>query len=196
MKKIFLIGDSIRLGVGVNKKTGYSYHLKELLRDRAEIYEPQDNCRFLKYTLRYLHEWAAELGIAKNIDTVIWNNGLWDALRIYDDEPFTSVEEYKAALPRVYKRITELFPTAKIYFPLSTAVFEKISVSKTLSVKNAELEEYNDSAKEILAPLGVEIIDLYSISSRLSREYRRDWIHFNEKGAKVLAEFIIEQAKL
>ena len=38
MKKIILIGDSIRLG--------YCGFVKEVLADKAEVFFPEDNCKF------------------------------------------------------------------------------------------------------------------------------------------------------
>ena len=57
-KKIFLLGDSIRFGA--TGSPGYGIFVKEKLKDKAEVFAPNDNCRFAQYTLRYLHEWASE----------------------------------------------------------------------------------------------------------------------------------------
>ena len=48
MKKIILIGDSIRLG--------YDKYVKDALEGVAEVYYPNDSARFSEYTLRYLSE--------------------------------------------------------------------------------------------------------------------------------------------
>jgi hypothetical protein len=53
---------------------------------------------------------------------VHWNNGLWDVLRLFGDEPFTEINYYGESLKRIYKRIRFLFPNAKIIFALSTSV--------------------------------------------------------------------------
>ena len=87
MKKIFLIGDSIRYGFGdeARRNLGYGIHMREKLEGRAEVYYPNDNCRFLQYILRYLHEWARVCPDRSQIDIVHWNNGLWDAARYMDE---------------------------------------------------------------------------------------------------------------
>ena len=45
MKKLVLLGDSIRL-------IGYGTRLPALLRDEYEIWQPADNCRWADYTYR------------------------------------------------------------------------------------------------------------------------------------------------
>lgn len=71
MKKVLLIGDSIR--------AGYDKYLKKALEDVAEVYYPSDNCRFAEYVLRHLHDWKQGLGLDE-VDLVHWNAGLWDTL--------------------------------------------------------------------------------------------------------------------
>ena len=84
MKKIVLLGDSIRMG--------YDKYVKEALADVAEVYYPEENCRFAEYTLRYAHEWAGSIP-RDDVDVVHWNNGLWDAID-YGDGWFSDRDEY------------------------------------------------------------------------------------------------------
>ena len=46
MKKIVLIGDSIRFGAPGSP--GYGVYVKEILAEEAEVFMPNDNCRFLQ----------------------------------------------------------------------------------------------------------------------------------------------------
>ena len=193
-KRIFLIGDSIRYGLGSEEtsKFGYSYHIKRKLEGVMEVYEPNDNCRFLQYTLRYLHEWAADVPSPETIDVVHWNNGLWDVLRLYGDEPFTHIDTYQEYLIRVYKRIKFLFPNAKIIFALSTPVNEELS-PKNFTRNNSDIAKYNKVAIDILKPQGVFINDLYTPAISLRESAKYDWVHYNEKGAEVLADVVISK---
>ena len=53
MKNIYLIGDSIRFGsVGGKGSPGYGIFVKEILNGIANVYAPNENCRFAQYTLR------------------------------------------------------------------------------------------------------------------------------------------------
>ena len=182
MKKVALIGDSIRL-------MGYGTKVPELLGTDFQVFQPDDNCRFSKYTLMgILREWKEEL---EECDVIHWNNGLWDVLRLFGDEPLTPLEFYENLLPRVYKRIRFLFPNAKVIFALSTAVIEEREFPEFLRY-NREIEEYNKIARRVMEELGVEVNDLYSITSAFDHSLYADAVHFNEDGSKILADAVIK----
>ena len=50
MKKVTLLGDSIR-------QIGYGTRVPELLGEDYEVFQPEENCRFVKYTLRMLFDY-------------------------------------------------------------------------------------------------------------------------------------------
>ena len=194
MKNIFLVGDSIRFGAHSitkynNLSPGYERYVKEKLSGIANVYGPDENCRFAQYTLRFLHKWAGAVP-AQDIDVVYWNNGLWDALRLFGDEPLTPVEMYGEMLRRVYKRIRMLFPKAKVVFALSTAVIEERLFPEFIRY-NHELELYNQKAREVMEELGVEISDLYSITATFEHSLYADGVHFNDEGSRILADEVI-----
>ena len=186
MNRIFLIGDSIRFGAPGSP--GYGVYVKEMLKDEAEVYAPNDNCRWAQYTLRYAHEWAKECP-AEEIDVVHWNNGLWDVLRLFGDEPLTDIEDYGKMLRRVYARLRTLFPNAKIIFALSTSVIEEWGKPNFFRY-NRDIEAYNQKAIEVLGEYGVRFNDLYTLSWKLREDYHSDWVHYNEQGSKQLAEAV------
>ena len=190
MKKVFLIGDSIRFGA--TGSPGYGVYVKEKLENVATVYAPNENCRFAQYTLRYLHEWADAIPNKEEIDLVHWNNGLWDVLRLFDDEPFTDVNYYGETLKRIYQRIKLLFPNAKVIFALSTSVKEEWA-HKDFFRKNSEIEQYNQKAVEVLAPLGVVFNDLYAVTETFDDALRSDWVHYGEEGSKILADIVVEK---
>ena len=191
MKKVYLIGDSIRFGASASKpgedvSPGYECFVRETLQDIAEVWAPNENCRFAQHTLRFLQKWAAAVP-AEEIDLVHWNNGLWDALRLYDDEPLTPLDMYVSMLRRIHKRIRLLFPNAKIVFATSTAVLEAWQKPNFRRL-NSELEQYNRAASALMAELGVPIDDLYTLSAGLDESFHRDAVHYNEAGCRILAE--------
>jgi hypothetical protein len=189
MKNVFLIGDSIRFGA--TGSPGYGVYVKEKLENAACVYAPDENCRFAQYTLRYLHEWAATAP-KEAIDVVHWNNGLWDVLRLFEDEPFTDIDYYGETLKRIYARIRFLFPRAKVIFALSTAVKEEWG-SKDFFRYNRDIERYNQKAIEVLSPLGVEINDLYTVTQAFDDSLRSDWVHYGEEGSEILAKIVVER---
>lgn len=189
MKNIFLIGDSIRYGNFVNSP-GYEVYVKEKLKGKANIFSPDDNCRFAEYTLRYLHEWAIDIE-KDTIDVVHWNNGLWDVVRLFGDEPLIPIEVYGDMLKRIYKRIKLLFPNAKVIFALSTSVIEDPD-SKDFVRLNSDIERYNKKAEEVMRELGVAVNDLYSVSKELDPSLHSDGTHFGDLGSEKLADAVIK----
>ena len=192
MKNIYLIGDSIRYGSKTS--TGYEYFLRQKLSGKANIFSPNENCRFAQYTLRALYDWVDEVDSAK-IDIVHWNNGLWDVLRMRGDEPLTPLPVYISMLERVFKTIRAMFSNAKIIFALSTPVIEK-NAPKGWMRYNHEIEEYNLAAAQLMEKLGVKVNDLYAVAKDFDESYYADWVHFNDIGANILADEIMERLDL
>ena len=197
MKNVFLIGDSIRYGASSNPEyqtadsPGYGVYVKEMLKDVANVFAPDDNCRFAQYTLRYLYDWTKGLECEK-IDVVHWNNGLWDVIRINGDEPLTPIDVYESMLVRVYSMIKKIFPNAKIIFALSTAVIEEWA-RDDFKRYNSDIEKYNAAAKRALSEKGVVINDLYTVSAGFDNSLHADWVHFTDEGSKILAKEVCEK---
>ena len=193
MKNIVLIGDSICFGANecIPPSPGYGTYVRERLKDQATVYIPHENSCFTQYTLRYLHEWAKVMP-KEEIDVVHWNNGLWDVLRLFDDEPFTEINYYGETLKRIFARIRFLFPNAKVVFALSTSVKEQWAHKDFLRY-NKEIELYNQKAMEVLFPLGVSFNDLYTLTKTFDDSLRSDWVHYGVEGSKILADRVIEK---
>ena len=194
MKNVFLIGDSIRHGSYVqtldsNLSPGYGVFVQKLLEGKANVYSPDENSRWAQYTLRFLHKWAKDVPDPEKVDVVHWNNGLWDAVRLFGDEPLTPIEFYELMLPRVYNRIKLLFPNAKVIFATSTAVIEEMSRPQ-FTRRNEDIRAYNEVAKKVMAKLGVEVLDLYAVTENWGPDMHSDWVHFNDEGCKKLAEIV------
>ena len=185
MKKIVLIGDSIRMG--------YDKYVKEALEGVAEVYYPSENCRFSQYTLRFLHDWKSKGEWPDDVDLVHWNVGLWDVIELYDEEPISSPEHYAEMLRRINKRIRMLFPKAKVVFATSTAIREEGYKSPAFHRHNAIIERYNAVALETLKDTETLINDLYAHTVNAPAECCSDMTHYNTKegaaymGGKVLS---------
>lgn len=178
MKKIVLLGDSIRMG--------YDKYVKNALEGVAQVYYPSDNCRFAQYLLRFVHDWKRTGGWPDDVDLVHWNAGLWDVIELFGDEPITALEYYTQVIPRVDKRLRLLFPKAKIVFATSTAVREEEYPSYAIR-KNTTIQEYNRAAMEALANTDTVFNDLFEITEKIPKEYCSDMTHFNTpKGAEYL----------
>lgn len=169
MKKIFLIGDSVR--------QGYDNYVKESMENVAEVYFPEENCRFAQYILRNIHYWKDDLNL-KDADAVHWNAGLWDTLKIYGDDCLTNLDQYVDFVERIAKRIKFLFPNAKIIFATSTPVVEWGFIKDFEMRYNADIERYNEAACEVLTKYGVIINDLYGLLKNAPESYHSDQTHF------------------
>lgn len=185
MKKIVLIGDSIRLG--------YEKYVKEGLAGVAEVFSPAENCRFAEYTLRFAHEWKSKGEWPTDTDVVHWNVGLWDVIRIFDDEPLTPKCAYENFIRRIDKRLRMLFPNAKFVFATSTAVKEE-GYGGTFKRFNKDIEEYNAIALSVLSETDTIIDDLYAVTKDIPDCCRSDMTHFNTPdGCKVMGGTVIKK---
>ena len=183
MKKVFLIGDSIRMG--------YDKYIREALADTAEVFYPAENCRFAENVLRFAHEWKKNLHLPDDIDLVHWNAGLWDVLELFGDGPLTSLSYYEEAIGRIDKRLRMLFPKAKIVFATSTCVCEEMC-SPEFRRHNATIEKYNEVALRALQNTDTTINDLYQLTVNIPQNYRSDAVHFyTPEGTELLGRRVL-----
>lgn len=180
MKRVFLIGDSIRIG--------YDSMVREMLLNRAQLYWVQDNAQYTYHTLRRVHEWAKTDCDPASIDVVHWNNGLWDVLRLFGDEPLVPVDAYTSALERIARRLKTVFPNAQIIFALTTSVIQD-RMNPDFFRRNSDIEAYNAAARQVMERLDIPVNDLYTVAARMSPDWHSpDGTHFTPEGYQCLAE--------
>ena len=180
MKKIVLLGDSIRLW-------GYGTKVPEMLGDGYEVCQPEDNCRFVKYTLRGLFDWH---DIIKDADVIHWNNGLWDCTEIFDDGLFTSEEEYIENMLRVASLLKKITPN--VIFATTTPVWDEFEWTH-----NDKIERFNEIIVPKLQEIGVKINDLHSLVAKDVHKYIKecDMIHLSDEGIQLCAEAVCKAIK-
>lgn len=168
MKKVLLLGDSIRLN--------YMPMVCKNLYGRAEVFGPQDNCRFAKYTLCCLSDWLALCGGTPDI--IHWNNGIWDITRFQNNECLTPLEHYVEDLSRILKVLRQT--GAKIIFATSTPTREGNPIQFT-----ADIARYNAAATRLMQNSGIQVNDLYSLVLPHIHEYIcDDLVHLTKEGIK------------
>ncbi|MBE5751459.1 MAG: SGNH/GDSL hydrolase family protein [Clostridia bacterium] len=177
MKKIVLIGDSIRMG--------YDKYVKEALQGAAEVYYPSENCRYTLHILRFVHEWKAKGEWGDDVDLVHWNVGAWDCLELFGDEPLTPIDCYARLVARIDKRLRMLFPKAKFVFATCTTVLED-KMSADFKRHNAVLDAYNQAAIAALKDTDTIFNDLYSVVKDLPESYHSDPVHYYTDAATEL----------
>ncbi|MBQ8233495.1 MAG: SGNH/GDSL hydrolase family protein [Lachnospiraceae bacterium] len=179
--KITLLGDSIRF-------IGYGKKLPELLGEEFTVFQPNENCRFSKYTLRgVMVNWAADIA---DSDIIHWNNGLWDTMD-HGEGVLTSEDEYVANMIRIADILKKR--AKKVIFATTTPVAPDYQYSNI-----ERIERYNAILVPELEKRGIIINDMYSFVQPNIDTYIRkdDHIHLTEEGiwacAKRVKEVILE----
>lgn len=177
MIKVALLGDSIRL-------MGYGPLVPALLGDGFEVFQPEENCRYAKFTLRGLVEWQAGL---ESCDIVHWNVGLWDTGTGPDGAPFSTPEEYLLNVKRIAAYLTARHRA--VIFASTTPVKPGHPSNDT-----SRIAAYNALVVPELKKTGVLINDLFTlVSADIDRCLRDDdKIHLTAAGASLCAARIAD----
>ncbi len=180
MKKIILLGDSIR--------QGYDKYTQLAFEGQAQVLYPTDNCRFASFLFRSLHNWKDVLKWGDDADCVHWNAGLWDCLTMQDGETLTPCGVYAEYIDRISRQIIRLFPQAKVIFATSTPVIEELFLGECKRY-NADVERFNTAAVEVVRKYGFAVNDLYALAKDVPRGYHSDMTHFYTKeGTRLLTD--------
>ena len=190
MKKVLLLGDSIRLG--------YQEIVKELLKEEYEVVFPEDNGRFAAYTLWQVNQMFRE---HPDIALVHWNNGYWDLNpEAPMNVPVHPIEEYAHFLRRIALFVRS--QGAEVIFATTTPILEKEKVDvltgfeEDITYDNAYVASYNDAAKAVMEELGIEVNDLFALCLEDARFYKcDDLLHLTEEGSRKCAEAIAQKVR-
>ena len=180
MKKVILVGDSIRMGyepVAVRELAGW-----------AEVIEmggiQGGNTRNV---LAHLHEWV----ICRDPDIVHLNAGLHDMARDLGPGPENRVplDEYRANLERILQTLQRQ-TRAALVFALTTPVDlgRQLAVAKAVNRTAEDVAAYNAEAREVAAGLGVAVNDLHAavVEAGAAELLAEDGVHFTAAGDEVL----------
>lgn len=180
MIKVTLLGDSIR-------EIGYGLMVPALLGKDFEVFQPDDNCRFAKYTLRGLFEWEADMAGSR---IVHWNNGHWDVCDTFGDGCFSSISEYTENMLRIADILLSRYD--KVIFATTPPVREGHPYNS-----NANIEKYNAAIVPLLEEKGVIINDMHKLVSSDVNKYilDDDKIHLTVEGMRVCAEQTVDIIK-
>ena len=171
-KKAVLLGDSIRL-------MGYGSLVPELLGDGFDVWQPDDNGRFVSYVLRQLFDHAEKI---READVVHFNTGEWDICELFGDGPFTPEDMYVSQVLRIAHILQER--GKKVIFATTTPVRQENEYNH-----NCVIERYNSLIVPPLKEMGVTINDLYAVvAADLYANVCDDTIHLSERGARLCAQ--------
>ena len=178
MKKIILLGDSIRLS--------YGNRVRELLGEGYTVWQPEDNCRFAAYTLRMLFDYKAQL---EGADVIHFNCGLWDMCDLFGDGPFTPLEVYVEQMVRIAKILKTYAPV--VIFATTTPPSPKMWGHDLDRVR-----AYNAAAMAALEPLGILFDDLFTpVAEDIDRMISEDYLHASPYGVEILANRVADCIK-
>ena len=185
MKKIVLIGDSIR--------QGYDKYVRMAFDGVAEVYYPEGNCCFTSHILRRILDWKEQMRCDDDVDLVHWNAGLWDDLIMIDGKNHTPLYIYEENVARICDMIKILYPKAKMIFATSTPCNEEGFKTHKYKRTNADTERYNEAASRIVLSYGGRINDLYGLLKDDHMAYHSDQTHYYTKeGTRVIAGQVIQ----
>lgn len=184
MKKVCLLGDSIRMG--------YESFVKEYLKEYEVIYQSDDNGRFITYDIWLFNQLNKKYG---PFDYVHFNAGYWDMNQEGPKgEPQIPVPLYKSELKRLIGLIKETgaIPVFSTTIPIyDTPV--KDGIYEPTNYKNAWVLEYNLAAIEVMEEENVPVNDMYSVALKGKRYYKcSDSLHLTEEGYKVCAASVAD----
>jgi len=188
MKKVSLIGDSIRIG--------YQAAVSEALDGRAEIWAPEGNCMHSVHHLFNLQPWYLDPAA----DVIHVNFGLWDCRRLGLDstENAVPVEVFTRNLDFILRKVRAA-TSAPIVWATITPVVQvcynaRFSHPYDPCRVAADVERYNAAAASILVRHGVLINDLHAFVECHGRERMicEDGIHYTDEGCCLLAEQVTQ----
>ena len=190
MKKVLLLGDSIRIG--------YQQFVKEELAGEFEVRYPEDNGRFAAYTLWQVNQ---ELKWNPDIELVHFNNGYWDMnVEAPMTEAIHPVEEYVSFLRRIVALCRQC--GAKVVFATTVPILEdgaagdNTGVQGTINYSNEWVKTYNAAATKLMAELDVPVNDLYALCMQDDRRYKcEDLLHLSEEGSRACAKQVAEYVR-
>ncbi len=168
-RKVALLGDSIRL-------FGYGKVVPKLLKGKADVFQPKDNCKFSKNLMRMIFDLNSDL---KDCEVIHFNCGLWDVANIVGDgKLFSTDEEYVTNVLRIAKMLLSITP--KVIFATTTPVHPEYPYNK-----NEDIARFNALVVPQLTAMGIRINNLNAlVAEDIEGNICEDKIHLTKLGAE------------
>ena len=188
MKKVVLIGDSIR--------GGYQPLVVTKLKGRADVWGPVENCRHSLWALDHFPEWVAE----QEPDIVHVNFGIHDVSIQPDGEHQILLAQYRLCLKRFIDRVREL-QDAQMIWATSTPLYapqQGVPMSQWKIDEAAQLAVYTAAAREIVDAAGIAVNDLHAaiLDSGYDKCLTGDGCHMTEFGNEVLSDAVVRAVEV
>lgn len=182
MRKVILIGDSIRIG--------YQPYVRRLLAGWAEVWGPTSNVFSSSNVLAQLDEWLAG-PLAGERDAIVHiNAGLHDIRRNRQTQLIeTSLDRYRTNIESIIEFLQSPGHRLPMIWARTTPVnFERHGGRKPFDRMEADVETYNTVADAIMAREGVPTNDLFGLVMQRGRDemLTDDGVHYSADGYEEL----------
>ncbi len=186
MKRVVLLGDSIRLG--------YEGTVRAELAQEAFVWSPPENGQHSVHLLLNAWVWI----MAQQPDIVHVNSGLWDTRRVLRGVPGNVVplEQYRENVRRLIE-VGQKHAGARVIWATTTPVREAAAIQghwrKGLAGRDgSEVERYNAVAVEVARAMGARVNDLHAVVMAQGRDKMllEDGTHYTAAGYEVLGQAV------
>lgn len=182
LPRVLVIGDSISMG--------YTPVVREMMKGKANLHHPPENCQWSAYGVEKLDRWLGD----KKWDVITFNFGLHDlkfvdaknnAVDVANGHQLASADEYEKNLSEIAKRLKAT--GAKIIFVNTTPV----PANTGTRVEGSE-SKYNEAAARVMADEKIPTVDLHAMAIANPRLQLPANVHFTKQGYKTLGEQVKE----
>ncbi len=178
MHRVFLVGDSIRMG--------YQETARKALADIAEVYAPDENCESSRKIVATLRKWIGDL----HPDVIHINCGLHDLKKEFgSDVSAVPLEEYSANVRKIIQQAQKVCD--KVIWATITPVNEGWHhANKTFDRFEKDVDSYNRVALAIASECDLRVNDLFALVASTGRDslLQTDGVHFIDEGYTLLGE--------
>lgn len=183
MKRVVLIGDSIRIG--------YQEIVRRELEGQAELRWPDQNGGTSRNVLSHLEEWV----FAQAPQIVHLNCGLHDLRKEFGaQQPAVPLPEYRANLESIFERILAQ-GTIQLIWATTTPVNEVWHhENKPFDRFEADVLAYNAESLAVCRRFGVPVNDLYEVIMAAGRDslLAKDGVHYEQAGYELLGRAVAQ----
>lgn len=184
---IVLIGDSIRMG--------YQPLVSKLLKGKATVWGPEDNCRHSLCILDNFQRWI----IDQKPDILHINCGLHDAAEdvFPDGKAQVLISQYGINLRRIVQKTKQFLPETTMIWAMTTPRFLYAYEPRNLPFNQwkpkKNIAQYNTCARKIMRANKILVNDLHKVI--LKNDFKKcmqsaDGLHMTSFGNEVLANAV------
>ncbi len=188
MKRVILIGDSIRMG--------YEATVRAELSKEAFVWAPPENCQHTVHVMLNFWKWV----ISQQPDVLHMNAGLWDMRRVIRDEEgnIVPLETYRTNVDRLITAARQHTKARIIWAtctPCDQAGLDRAHMLQGLAGRStADIARYNEAAIEVARHHKVALNDLHQlvVDAGPASLQEADGVHFTPAGYELLGRAVAE----